>query len=273
MVLEQIRTVYPALTRSQKLVADLIATSYREVAFMTASTLAERLDLNEATVVRFAQRLGYDGYPSLIERIRDMVHEELRAEGAAAEPGGATPSLLQTEAWELSRASVQVSDGDLHKAGDMLVSARRTIALGQGYAGPLAMLLAASLHALGLAAESPFADGVSLALVLTDVAEGDVVVAISATWDSPELARALARAASRGARTLAIASSPVSLCSQQAEVSLSVPIGAAYTVKPLAPLCLLIDAVTQTVALALRKDPREEARRVSATRADILSAR
>ena len=37
---------------------------------MTASQLADHLGMNEATVIQFAQRLGYRGYPQLVAAIR-----------------------------------------------------------------------------------------------------------------------------------------------------------------------------------------------------------
>lgn len=77
MILETIRRVYPELTRSQQLLSDFVAHSYREAAFMTASDLAQRLNLNEATVIRFAQRLGYSGYPELVTALRELVQQEL----------------------------------------------------------------------------------------------------------------------------------------------------------------------------------------------------
>ena len=43
MILEKIRQLYPKLTKSQKRLADFIATSYQEAAFMTASRLARRV--------------------------------------------------------------------------------------------------------------------------------------------------------------------------------------------------------------------------------------
>lgn len=275
MILEQIRSAYPTLTRSQRLVADLVVGSYRDVAFMTASAVAQRLDLNEATVVRFAQRLGYDGYPSFLQRVRGMVHEELEGEGNASEMEGSERtalSLLQSEARDLSRACAHVSAESIIEAVEILVSTRRAIVLGQGMAGPLAALLATTARSLGLDASSPPADEVSVALVLRDVTEGDAVVAVSATWESPEVARALAYAASKGARTLAVSSSPVSPCAQQADVALCVPLGGAYSVPPLAPLCLLIDVLAQALAGAVGADASRSIRDVSDTRAAILSS-
>ncbi len=46
---------------------------------MNGSMLSQRLDVDPATVTRFAQRLGYTGYPELLREIQELVKEELKA--------------------------------------------------------------------------------------------------------------------------------------------------------------------------------------------------
>ncbi len=48
-----------------------------KAALMTATELAHQVDVDAATVVRFAQRLGYDGFPQLQSEIKDKVKQDL----------------------------------------------------------------------------------------------------------------------------------------------------------------------------------------------------
>jgi DNA-binding MurR/RpiR family transcriptional regulator len=41
--------------------------------------IAQRLEVDPATVTRFAQRLGYAGYPELLREVQELVKEELKA--------------------------------------------------------------------------------------------------------------------------------------------------------------------------------------------------
>lgn len=111
MILETIRRVYPELTRSQQLLSDFVAHSYREAAFMTASDLAQRLNLNEATVIRFAQRLGYSGYPELVTALRELVQQEL-----IVAPGDTDVSQDSTlSCWPLSLETPDAWSGAYHQ--------------------------------------------------------------------------------------------------------------------------------------------------------------
>ena len=65
---------YDQLTKSEKRIADFMRQNRDEAAFLSAAEIAERLDLSEATMVRFARTLGFDSYPAL----RAALQEEFR---------------------------------------------------------------------------------------------------------------------------------------------------------------------------------------------------
>ena len=58
---------YNDLTKSEKRIADYIRKNQDECAFLSAGELAARLDLSEATLVRFARTLGFASYPAMRE--------------------------------------------------------------------------------------------------------------------------------------------------------------------------------------------------------------
>ena len=74
---ERIRGERPDMSKSFAKLADFLLDSYVEAAFMTASELAHALNLDAATVVRFSQHLGYDGFPKLQREIRQRVKDDL----------------------------------------------------------------------------------------------------------------------------------------------------------------------------------------------------
>ncbi len=51
------------MTKSQQRLADFVLQNMPEVAMMSSADLACCMDLSEATVVRFAQMLEFNGYP------------------------------------------------------------------------------------------------------------------------------------------------------------------------------------------------------------------
>jgi DNA-binding MurR/RpiR family transcriptional regulator len=61
----RVRQQYDSLSATHKKIADYISADIDEVIFMSVADIASKLDTSEAAVVRFAQALGYTGFPDL----------------------------------------------------------------------------------------------------------------------------------------------------------------------------------------------------------------
>ena len=83
-LLKTIENMMPAFSKGQKLIAKYILDNYDKAAYMTAAKLGSVVSVSESTVVRFANELGFDGYPELQSKIRDTVRAVLSAGGVNA---------------------------------------------------------------------------------------------------------------------------------------------------------------------------------------------
>ena len=76
-LIDDIQKQYPRLSKGQKLIAQYLISSYDKVAFMTASKLGEEVGVSESTVVRFANALGFSGYPKLQDALQELIKNKL----------------------------------------------------------------------------------------------------------------------------------------------------------------------------------------------------
>lgn len=76
-LISNINMQYMKLSKGQKLIAKYILENYDKVAFMTAAKLSEEVGVSESTVVRFANALGYNGYPKLQEALEELIKNKL----------------------------------------------------------------------------------------------------------------------------------------------------------------------------------------------------
>lgn len=76
-LINNIKTQYRKLSKGQKLIAKYILENYDKVAFMTAGKLSEVVGVSESTVVRFANALGFSGYPKLQDALEELVKNKL----------------------------------------------------------------------------------------------------------------------------------------------------------------------------------------------------
>src|SRR5690554_511464 len=76
-LINQIQKEFPKLSKGQKLIAQYIIDNYDKAAFMTASKLASKVGVSESTVVRFANALGFEGYPQLQKGLEEIIKTKL----------------------------------------------------------------------------------------------------------------------------------------------------------------------------------------------------
>lgn len=143
MFRERITRKYSALSPSFRRVADFLLISHRRAAFMSASRLAKEVGVDVATVTRFAQQLGYDGYVELLREIQEAVLAEMRESRTPVlerlrEAEGPFAHTLWRD-WANLENTIQVLSGEYgQQAVAALVRARRIYLVGEGVGGALA---------------------------------------------------------------------------------------------------------------------------------------
>ncbi len=219
MVHDRIRDSYPTLSRSYRSVADYIVINQFDVAFMTATQLAAAVKVNTTTVVRFAQALGYTGYPDMLEAIRQRVRAEVHAargeqpvDGSApgAEAESSAPSRfrarLAAEQEALTRAQAHVHNPpqEIEAAVALLAEADRFVFVAEGEAIPVAMLAAQQLGQWGFPASVASGDLMQRATALAQLAPGDLVIGLGTSAQDEATARSMHFARSIGCPVLAV---------------------------------------------------------------------
>ncbi len=226
MFRERIQANYEDMTPSFRKLADFILQRPLDIAFMTATEVACMMGVDAATVVRFAQHLGYSGFRELVKEIQGIVKAELTASYTVdldvPDDVDLFCSLLENERHILSLAQARLTE----QANDVLptlLDAHHIWVLGQGTCAHLAALCAFSLQEIGLPATSIPPDPLTAATSLNGIGAKDVVVVFSLTGMDLEVADAIRFARQRGAKTLAFSASPVAAAALAAETAIICP--------------------------------------------------
>jgi DNA-binding MurR/RpiR family transcriptional regulator len=126
-------------TKSEKKIADFMRRNMDEAAFLSAAEVAQRLDISEATMVRFARTLGFDSYPALREGLQDnfrhrMTHSaRLRGRlNDLREAGDIFERLVASEIDYLTESLHTLDRGALDAAVELLRGHRRVFVFGLG---------------------------------------------------------------------------------------------------------------------------------------------
>lgn len=78
-LLQRITACMSTFSKGQRLIAAYILEHYDRAAYMTAAKLGELVKVSESTVVRFADELGFDGYPDMQRALQELAKTNLTA--------------------------------------------------------------------------------------------------------------------------------------------------------------------------------------------------
>lgn len=253
MFQEKIAQRYARLGRNQKKIADFLTQRYHEAAFINAFALSQRLEVDPATVTRFAQRLGYSGYPELLREIQEMVKKELkvayRPSLDQSDEAGLFLIALAQEKENLERAITHIRGETVAEVVSSLLAARTIHVVAHGLArGPAQTFVARLRGALGMSAQLVPGEQLDSAIGLSSAGEQDVVVGVSLAALHHDTARVLRLARSRGAKTIGLSTSHTSPVASAADIILVCPGESASGMPSVASLCAILDALFQVLA-------------------------
>lgn len=144
------------LTRLQTRLADYILQYADDVVFMTAAQLAEASGVSDATVVRLAQTLGFEGFPEMKQHLRSIMmarHDTVSRLKQTSLSIGSVDELISAMVQQDARNLVETAENldlsNIIRIAHVLKDAKDVNIVGLRSAHSLAVLLSSSLGFLG----------------------------------------------------------------------------------------------------------------------------
>ncbi|MEA3309133.1 MAG: MurR/RpiR family transcriptional regulator [Chloroflexota bacterium] len=227
MFRQRIQEHYEELTPRFRTLADFVLENTLDVGFLTATSLARRVGVDPATVVRFSQEIGYSGYRELSIEIKEYVNQELALRYKSGDPEAeGLAGEIAVLADELSDRilSFKSETAQIVAAVEVLQQADRIFVASEGESYGLAALWANYLRIIGLQASAISVNAAQAALTLRDADPGDLIFAISLGLDPDvDLGHLLHNAQQRALHTISITTNATLLPARQADLNLTVP--------------------------------------------------
>ncbi|MFG0257655.1 MAG: MurR/RpiR family transcriptional regulator [Phycisphaerales bacterium JB043] len=113
-----------SLTPTERRIARVILDDPTVLAFGTVSDLAERVETSRPSIVRFATKLGFDGYPELQRSVRDDVAKRLSTPGQRVRQSQDEQTELSTQIERAIHQTLeQLDEARLRKLASPLANA------------------------------------------------------------------------------------------------------------------------------------------------------
>lgn len=254
MFREGIRALYGQFSPGYRRIADYLLNHYQDAAFMTAAEIARGVDVDTALVVRFAQRLGYPGFPELINEVQEEVKRDLRA---VYEPPEGDNSPAQVYRRNLMQDRNNLDFSLLHFDAEtvecvvkVLKEAKRIFVAGEGNMSYLCEAFAARLVSLGYAAHPVSQELAGQASMSVTLGPDDAVLCIGMTAMTPGVAVVLKVARDLGAKTVAIAGSATNSIASVAQYVLYAPVATVGLLPSWSAAAAALHGLSQALALA-----------------------
>jgi len=151
-IIQMMDSHYPKMSKGHKAIANYIKENYNEAVFMTAAKIGEELGISESTVVRFATRIGYKGFPEFQAALAEWVKNKLNSvQKVGAKYGRSTQSeiLLSVLSGDIEKIQDTMNEIDseaFEQAVNMILEARTVYLIGLRSCEPLAGFLAFYLN-------------------------------------------------------------------------------------------------------------------------------
>ncbi|MCW5874576.1 MAG: MurR/RpiR family transcriptional regulator [Anaerolineales bacterium] len=223
---DRIRDARPRLSKSFQRLADYILNSYVQAALLTASELAHEVNVDAATVVRFAQTLNYSGFPALQDEIKARVLQELLLQ-QQDEPSADTLRGLADRAYknlgdDIERTRRMMDAAPLESLLAVLAKAKRVFLASDAAAAPSGRELQRHLRDVGILAHVLRAEEHELATALAVAAEGDLLLVLDAYNTTPLLAQAVVQAKASGLQSAVVVGAASYEAARKADIVLEV---------------------------------------------------
>jgi len=254
-LMRTIQLKFPRLSKGQKLIAEYILKHYDKAAFMTAAKLGISVGVSESTVVRFANELGFSGYPKLQKALQELIKNKLTTvqrielSNDFVSEETALKGVLKSDMENIRATLEKINHKTFEDVVNSIFSAKKIYIIGlrsstalSEFLGFYLNLILDNVHVVGYGVSDIFEQ-------LINISENDLVIGIGFPRYAARTIESLSFAKSRGAKVAAITDSLLSPLAARADYTLIAQSNMASFVDSLVAPLSVINALIISVGL------------------------
>ena len=268
-LLQQMTARMPEFSKGQRLIAQYILNHYDRAAYMTASRLGSLVAVSESTVVRFANELGFAGYPEMQRALQELAKTNLTAAQRMQvadnllDKNNILDHVLQADADKIRHTLDAIDRDAFYGAVEKIVAARNIYILGVRSSSALADFLTFNFRMMFDNVRAVEATtGTEIFEQLLDIGPQDVFIAISFPRYSKRTVRAVEFAHRAGADVVALTDSATSPLAPESDQLLTARSDMASFVDSLVAPLSIINAMVAAVSMRKHDEVTERLHRL-----------
>lgn len=262
-LISHIQSQYPRFSKGQKLIAQYILKNYDKVAFMTACKLGETVGVSESTVVRFANALGYSGYPKLQDALQELIKNKLTTVQRVDmvkefnDDSEILKKIVKSDIDNIKDTLDEIDEKAFEEASNRILKARRIYILGMRSSFTIAQYLG---FYLGIILDSVHVIRTDMGDAFEQVVkinEDDVLIAISFPRYSTKSYQIVSYAKEKGAHIISLTDSLFAPVASLTDNLLLVKSNMVSFVDSLVPALSIANALIVSVGMKEKEDIKQ----------------
>ncbi len=261
---------FDQLPRQQQLVAEYLIDHLHEAPFLSVPELAQRARASEATVVRFAQSLGYPGFSRLKAELLDAVRERVYSRDAEPNPAAKAAAESDTldavarlEIGNIERSTEDYDRETFRRIATSLFKADHVYTFGVGVSSHMAALLSYLLVQIGLRSTVLSTAFSSPLEQLVPLRPTDLLVVFSFPPYSKSSVELVQCAEEAGVPTLVITDRPTAPAATASRLALTVRSDNMMFTNAFSAISVLLNSLATEIALRHREQATDAVSRIS----------
>lgn len=214
----------PNMTKLEVQISEFIFKNTNSVIHMPITALANKCGVCEATIVRFARKLGYSGYNDFKVALAQETSQNSEIDNIMVTGDIKKSDSIETIAkkyYEVNVSSLQhtmslMNYSEIEKSAQIIMEAKKVHFLGVGYSGIMAQDMKYNYMRIGIDADA-YTDGHTMIMMCSIIDKSDVAFAISHSGETLEIVNSLKIAKQSGAKIICVSSNGSSKIAQYAD--------------------------------------------------------
>ncbi len=251
----KIQKHYETLPVNQKTIADYCLDNFDQIPFLSVQDASEATSRSVASIVRFAQRIGFKGFQELKEEIGKSLQSQIKNQEIFSlfdekklEQDTLT-SVAKLDIQNINNTLNFIDRKNFDQAIDLIIKADKVFAAGLGVSFLLSEILAYQLTQVAVNARGFTHNQASFMEQILYLSPNDIIIAFSFPPYSKETIDAVKFAKQKGVKSIAVTNKNASPIAHFANVIIPVKSENMLFTNSFAAISVLINAITTECAL------------------------
>lgn len=252
---DRISSNYDKLPKNQKKIAEYFLENIDQIMFLNVQEAASATGSNVAAIVRFAQRIGFSGYPEMRNEIISLFQKRIQNSNAfplidASKLKDDTLTSVANQDISNINDTINLNERDnFSKVVDLILSSERVFTMGLGISHLLSQIISYQLNQVAIFSNSFNNTSSNFMEQILFLKESDLLIALSFPPYSKSTIDAVKFAKEKKIKVVAITNKKSSPISIHSDISLIVKSENMLFTNSFAAISVLINAIATECAL------------------------